>query len=143
MQLDKLVDYHKAVGDPTRIRIIALLKQGPYHGQALAGKLGLQPSTITHHISKLRDAGLVYQRRDRNTIYFYLDKKKLELSAKAILSLGEDTVAKREMQVDEKEKLSIIKNFITEDGKLKSIPKQQKKKLVILAYFIRDIKERN
>ncbi|MYL35306.1 metalloregulator ArsR/SmtB family transcription factor [Pontibacillus yanchengensis] len=139
MQLDKVVQFHKVLGDPTRIRIVTLLKHGPLHGQAIANKLGLRPPTITHHVTKLRDAGLVFQRRDRNTIYFYLDEKKLEQNAKAILTMGEDTKMKQDMQVDEKEKLSIIKNFFAKDGSLKQIPSQRKKKLVVLAYLIRQI----
>jgi len=140
LQLDKLVNYHKAVGDPTRLRIIALLKHEHLHGQAIAHKLGLQPSTITHHISKLRDVGLVYQRRDGNTIYFYLDQKKLEYSSRAILNIGEETRTSQELQVDLKEKMSIIKNFFNEDGTLKNMPSQRKKKVVILAYLIRHLK---
>ncbi|KGP70850.1 metalloregulator ArsR/SmtB family transcription factor [Pontibacillus yanchengensis] len=139
MQLDKVVQFHKVLGDPTRIKIVTLLKHGPLHGQAIANKLGLRPSTITHHVAKLRDTGLIFQRRDRNTIYFYLDEKKLEQNAKAILAMGEETRMKQEMQVNEKEKLSIIKNFFAKDGTLKQIPSQRKKKLVVLAYLIRQI----
>ncbi|CQR48436.1 HTH-type transcriptional repressor CzrA [Paraliobacillus sp. PM-2] len=137
MQLDKLVNYHKALGDPTRIRIIVLLQQKPLHGQAIAHKLGLKPATITHHMSKLRNIGLVYQRRDKNTIYFYLDQKKLEQSAAAITQLGVHTMFKQEMTKEEKD--AIIKNFLLPDGTLKHLPSQQKKKILILAYLIRDI----
>ncbi|GGD24299.1 DUF2087 domain-containing protein [Pontibacillus salipaludis] len=139
MQLDKVVNFHKVVGDPTRIRIISLLKQGPLHGQAIANKLGLKPPTITHHVAKLKQIGIVYQRRDKNTIYFYLDQKKLEYSANAILQLGEVTNVRPEMSVEDKDKLSIVKNFFAPDGTLKQIPSQRKKKLVVLAYMIRGI----
>jgi len=139
MQLDKLVNYHKAVGDPTRIRIISLLKKGPLHGQAIAYKLGLQPSTITHHISKLRDVGLVYQRRQGNIIYFYLDSERLEYNSKAILNIGEESMENQDSKINDKDKLSIVKNFINSDGKLTQIPSQRKKKNVILAYLIRDL----
>ncbi|WEA45937.1 metalloregulator ArsR/SmtB family transcription factor [Priestia aryabhattai] len=139
MQLDKLVNYHKAIGDPTRIRIISLLKKGPLHGQAIAYKLGLQPSTITHHISKLRNVGIIYQRRQGNIIYFYLDLERLEYNSKAILSMGEDSMENQENHLQDKDKLSIVKNFINSDGSLKIIPSQRKKKNVILAYLIRDL----
>lgn len=139
MQLDKVVNFHKVVGDPTRIRIISLLKHGPLHGQAIANKLGLKPPTITHHVAKLKQIGIVYQRRDKNTIYFYLDQKKLEYSANAILQIGEVTNVRPEMSVEDKDKLSIVKNFFALDGTLKQIPSQRKKKLVVLAYMIRGI----
>ncbi|ARI77723.1 DUF2087 domain-containing protein [Halobacillus mangrovi] len=137
MQLDKMVAFHKAVGDPTRLRIIALLRHGPLHGQAIAGKLGLRPPTITHHLKKLRDTGMVYSRRDRNTIYFHLDERKLEFMTTAILRIGdEEAMNKNELQVTDKEQTKVLNSFISKDGKLKSIPSQQKKKIVILSYFV-------
>ncbi|UOQ43271.1 metalloregulator ArsR/SmtB family transcription factor [Halobacillus salinarum] len=142
MQLDKMVAFHKAAGDPTRIRIIALLRKGPLHGQALAGKLGLRPPTITHHIKKLKDSGMVYSRRDKNTIYFYLDEKKLEFMTTAILRIGDDeTVKAQELQVTEQEQRKVINSFITKDGALKQLPSQLKKKLVILSYFVQSFEQ--
>jgi len=89
MQLDKLVAFHKALADPTRIRILAILANGPLHGQALAGKLGVTPPTITHHMAKLREAGAVYERRDKNTIYFYLYEANMKRNSHAILNVLE------------------------------------------------------
>ncbi|MEH7109237.1 metalloregulator ArsR/SmtB family transcription factor [Bacillus sp. JJ1764] len=135
MQLNKIVEFHKALGDLTRIKIVALLQQGPLHGQAIAGKLGLTPPTITHHIAKLRDVGLIKERRDKNTIYFSLNEKILEMSAKAILSVGTGGTSNMEMSVTAEEREAIIKNFFTKEGKLKNYPAQRKKKLVILAHI--------
>lgn len=89
MQLDRLVTFYKAMADPTRIRILAILANGPLHGQALAGKLGITPPTITHHMAKLREAGLVYERREKNTIYFFLHEVNLKRSSQAIHHLLE------------------------------------------------------
>jgi hypothetical protein len=139
MQLNKMVEFHKALGDLTRIRIIGLLKQGPLHGQAIAGKLGLKPPTITHHIAKLRDVGLIRERRDKNTIYFSLNTKTLEMGAKAILNIGSGGGDEMEMAVTAEERESIIKNFFTKEGKLKNYPAQRKKKLVVLEHMIKGL----
>ncbi|MEK5389278.1 metalloregulator ArsR/SmtB family transcription factor [Margalitia sp. FSL K6-0131] len=139
MQLNKIVEFHKALGDLTRIRIIALLQQGPLHGQAIAGKLGLKPPTITHHIAKLREVGLIKERRDKNTIYFSLNTKILETSAKAILTVGKGGGTNMEMSVTEEERAAIINNFFTKDGKLKNYPAQRKKKLVVLAHMAKGL----
>ncbi|MBX0356741.1 metalloregulator ArsR/SmtB family transcription factor [Halobacillus sp. Nhm2S1] len=137
MQLEKMVAFHKAVGDPTRLRIIALLRKGPLHGQAIAGKLGLRPPTITHHLKKLKDTGAVYSRRDKNTIYFYLNEQNLQFMTTAILRIGDDErVVAEELKVDAKDQAKIIKNFITVEGRLKQMPSQLKKKNVILSYFV-------
>lgn len=146
MQLDLLVSFHKAIGDPTRIRILTLLANGPLHGQALAGKLGLTPPTITHHMVKLREAGVIYERRDKNTIYFYLHEANLKRGSDAILKLvfkgeeqpqsnAEEAREQQKMNMDA-EKAAIVKNFFTADGKLKQIPTQRKKKLIVFEHMI-------
>ena len=139
MQLNKIVEFHKALGDLTRIRIIALLQQGPLHGQAIAGKLGLKPPTITHHMAKLREVGLIKEKRDKNTIYFSLNTKILESSAKAILTAGTGGEASMEMSVTAEERAAIINNFFTKDGKLKNSPSQRKKKLVVLEHMVKGL----
>ncbi|MFC4801492.1 metalloregulator ArsR/SmtB family transcription factor [Neobacillus sp. GCM10023253] len=139
MQLNKIVEFHKALGDLTRIKIVALLQQGPLHGQAIAGKLGLKPPTITHHMAKLREVGLIKERRDKNTIYFSLNTKILEMSAKAILNVRTGGGAELEMSVTAEDREAIIKNFFTKEGKLKTYPAQRKKKLVVLEHMIKGL----
>lgn len=140
LQLSRLVNFHKTLGDPTRIRIIALLQHGPLHGQAIAGKLGLKPPTITHHMAKLRDIGLVYERREKNTIYFSLNIKKLEYSASAILNMVSEHQKNGELITNELERNHVIKNFFTLDGKLKHFPSQRKKKIIVLEHILKGLK---
>ncbi|RHW31422.1 DUF2087 domain-containing protein [Neobacillus notoginsengisoli] len=140
MQLNRLVSFYKAMGDPTRLRVVALLARGPLHGQAIAGKLGLTPPTITHHLKKLRDVHVVYERREKNTIYFHLNETVLKQHAKVLTHFLE----KKGEELDEMDRLSlekqkVINNFITAEGKLKNIPAQRKKKLYVLEHMIRGL----
>ncbi|GIO86896.1 hypothetical protein J25TS5_38280 [Paenibacillus faecis] len=141
MQLDRIVQFHKTVGDVTRIRIIALLKNGPLHGQALAGKLGVSPPTVTHHMTKLREADLIYERRDKNTIYFYLNEKSLALQARAILTVGDGGADASGDSGGEKtlDRMAVLRNFFTKDGRLKHLPAQQKKKRIVLEHLIQGL----
>lgn len=140
MQLNRIVNFHKTIGDKTRVQIIALLKDGPLHGQAIAGKLGLTPPTISYHITKLREIDVIYQRRDKNTIYFHLNEKKLAFMAEAILRIGGDNETES-FQVEDKEKYKVIKNFFQENGRLKSIPAQRKKKLIVLEHLVNGLQK--
>lgn len=140
MQLSRLVNFHKTLGDPTRIRILALLRHGPLHGQAIAGKLGLKPPTITHHMAKLRDIGLINERRDKNTIYFSLNVKKLEYGATAILNMVSEHQKNEEFKTTEFDRSQVIKNFFTIDGKLKQLPAQRKKKIIVLTHIVKGLK---
>ncbi|SUV03231.1 transcriptional regulator [Cytobacillus firmus] len=139
MQLNRLVAFYKTMGDPTRIRIVFLLAKGPLHGQAIAGKLGLTPPTITHHLNKLREINLVYQRRDKNTVYFYLNESVLKHQSGVLAKLADkEEVKKMEEQNSENQK--VIENFFTRDGKLKNIPAQRKKKLMVFEHLIKGLK---
>ncbi|MDZ5470531.1 metalloregulator ArsR/SmtB family transcription factor [Bacillus sp. 31A1R] len=140
MQLNRLVAFHKTLGDPTRIRIINLLAKGPLHGQAIAGKLGLTPPTITHHLNKLREVSLVYDRRDKNTVYFHLNTSVLNQAAKSLLDLADTKGENIKMQEVNVEKQKVIENFFTKEGKLKNIPAQRKKKLFVFEHIIRGLK---
>lgn len=141
MQLDKVVSYHKALADPTRIKILILLAEGELNGQVLAEKIGVTPATITHHAAKLREASLINERRDKNTIYFSLNDYFIKNSATVTEKLIYQRVrasegSERLQDEDRKVRDSVIKNFFTIEGKLKSIPAQLKKKLIVLTHMV-------
>lgn len=136
MQLNRVIQFHKTLGDETRLKIIALLRSGPLHGQAISGKLGLKPPTITHHIGKLKEVGLIKEQREKNTVYFYFIESELERSLLVTKEIGK----KEKLNVTLEERHTIEKNFFSADGKLKQIPAQQKKKIIILAKLAEGLK---
>lgn len=141
MQLDKVVSYHKALADPTRIKMLILLAEGELNGQVLAEKIGVTPATITHHAAKLREASLIKERRDKNTIYFSLNDYFIENSARATEKLIYQRVRpagvpERLEEDDQRTRDAVVNNFFTSDGKLKSIPAQLKKKLIVLTHMV-------
>ena len=140
MQLDKVVSYHKALADPTRIKMLILLAEGEMNGQLLAEKIGVTPATITHHAAKLREASLINERRTR-TRSFSLNDYFIKNSATATENLIYQRVRpeggpERLQEEDQRTRDSVIKNFFTSDGKLKSIPAQLKKKLIVLTHMV-------
>ncbi|WP_054958401.1 DUF2087 domain-containing protein [Paenibacillus dakarensis] len=147
MQLEKIVNVHKLLGDPNRMRILMLLGRGELHGQALAGKLSLSQPTVTHHISKLRNASLIHERRDKNTIYFSLNPefiRQVHQASEAFIfgkGGGEDPMEMKETDETKKMKLktSVINNFFTKEGRLSQIPAQYKKKLIVLEHLVQKL----
>ncbi|WP_409253495.1 metalloregulator ArsR/SmtB family transcription factor [Bacillus sp. SCS-153A] len=141
MQLDKLVAFYKTIGDPTRLKIIMLLKEGPLHGLAIAGKLGLTAPTISHHLTKLKDINLVYARREKNSLYYHLNKKVIQHHGEVLLNMAEESRGdKGEMEKIQKEKQKVLNNFFTNDGKLIGIPAQRKKKLFVFQHLVEGLK---
>lgn len=54
-----LIKAMKAVADPTRLRILRYLSEGPLTPSELARRLRLRPPTVIHHLNTLRLAGLI------------------------------------------------------------------------------------
>ncbi|WMT39869.1 metalloregulator ArsR/SmtB family transcription factor [Paenibacillus sp. D2_2] len=143
MQLDKVVAYHKALADPTRIKILILLADGELNGQVLAEKLYVTPATITHHAAKLRAASLINERREKNTIYFSLNHYFINAYGTATTDLiyrNTNRLSKGDVNLmedrNQKLKQSVLSNFFTATGKLQHIPAQLKKKLIVLEHMI-------
>lgn len=113
------------------------------NGLTLADKLGVTPATITHHIAKLKEAGLVTERRDKNMSYYTVSHDLVEKTegtlARLIQQYKQDEEHMNEPSPkNEKIRESVLKSFIAEDGRLKQIPAQLKKKLIVLEFLVRN-----
>jgi ArsR family transcriptional regulator len=62
----------KALGDETRLRIVALLSHGELCVCHLQEALGLSQPSVSRHLATLRAAGVVEQRRERKWVYYRL-----------------------------------------------------------------------
>jgi DNA-binding transcriptional ArsR family regulator len=68
----------KLLADETRLRIVWNLLHGEHNVNELAEHLGMQPAAISHHLAKLRLAGVVRTRRDGNRIYYAARDRHIE-----------------------------------------------------------------
>jgi len=60
----------KALADPARVKIMSyLFTSGEQNSGELAAALGLTESTVSHHLSQLRRAGLVVSERRGMSVY--------------------------------------------------------------------------
>ncbi|OPX76724.1 MAG: DNA-binding transcriptional repressor ArsR [Methanosaeta sp. PtaB.Bin018] len=66
------VEVFKAVADPCRLRILKLLKEGELCVCEIMTALSKPQSSTSHHLSILRKAGLVKERRDGKWFYYRL-----------------------------------------------------------------------
>ncbi len=62
-----------ALGDPTRIRLLAALQGGPLCTCDLAATLGVTESAVSHQLRGLRALRLVASDRDGRVVYHRLD----------------------------------------------------------------------
>jgi ArsR family transcriptional regulator len=72
----------KALGDERRLRIVELLAERERCVCELGEELGISEALVSHHVKRLRDAGLVTARRGAQWLYCRLDERAfLDLSA--------------------------------------------------------------
>jgi DNA-binding transcriptional ArsR family regulator len=70
--LDRTLGITKALANPARLRLLAVLETGESCVCQLTAVLGLAPSTVSAHLSELRRAGLLLDRKDGKIVYYRL-----------------------------------------------------------------------
>ena len=78
MPLDKQASFHlanlfSALSDPTRLRIIELLLDCEQSVGAIAEKLGLSESAVSHQLRGLRLGRIVRARKQGRQVFYCLD----------------------------------------------------------------------
>jgi ArsR family transcriptional regulator, cadmium/lead-responsive transcriptional repressor len=70
---DMVAKYFRALGDPTRLRILGLLQaDGELSAGDLTRRLGQPQPKVSNHLACLRWCGFVATRRDHRVIYYRL-----------------------------------------------------------------------
>jgi DNA-binding transcriptional ArsR family regulator len=63
----------KALADPTRREILALLRQGEMTAGALAEEFDMTKPSMSHHFAVLKEADLIVSRREGQQIWYALN----------------------------------------------------------------------
>lgn len=135
-QLNELLSFFKALSDANRLKIIGLLAQGNYSVEELAAMLELRPPTVSHHLSRLSEVGLVSARAESYYNVYRLETNYLEQMARRLLA--DDTLPAVAAGIDlDAYDRRVVENYSLPDGQLKQIPTKRKKFEAILRYVVR------
>ncbi len=72
MKLANTVQIQKAMAHPVRLRILGMLRDGPLCGCQVAAVVKLAASTVSEHLSELKKAGLVAEKKDGRWVEYRL-----------------------------------------------------------------------
>lgn len=133
---EELVTFFKALSDANRLKIIGLLAQQPYSVEELAALLDLKASTVSHHLAKLSQIGLVSAKTESYYNVYQLDEKVLEEKSRNIFSQENLAASVADVDADAYDN-KVLKDFVRKDGSLKTIPAQRKKLEAILRYVVK------
>ena len=133
---EELVTFFKALADSNRLKIVGLLAEKSYSVEELAELLQLKPSTVSHHLSRLSEAGLVRAHSESYYNVYQLDRSVLDEKARTMFSQGELSSVAAEVDAGAYDK-KVVKDYTRRDGSLKTLPSQRKKLEAILRYVVK------
>ena len=133
--LEARAAYFKALGHPVRLLILNLLEMKPRHGEELATILNLKPATISHHLSKLPEAGLLTSEKDQYYQTYSLVPKALDLTLAQMVHLPQPGL---NAEVEEDAYRKKVLNTFFSRGSLNQIPTQVKKQQIVMEKIVEE-----
>jgi hypothetical protein len=128
--LQSVVLFFKTLADASRLRLLGLLANSERSVDELATLLQLRPPTVSHHLGRLRDLGLVAMRAEGNVHLYRLDQDALRVLSRDVLSVKRVAAFAEAVETQGWEK-KVLRDFF--DGpRLKEIPASRKKRDVVL-----------
>jgi len=134
---DEVLKFFKSLADANRLKILGLLAQEDLSVEQLAVMLNLRPSTVSHHLSKLSEAGLVSAKAMSYYNIYQFENKTLEAMAQHLLSKENLSAIAVDVDLDAYDR-KVVSYYSLPDGQLKTIPAQRKKLEAILGYISQD-----
>jgi DNA-binding transcriptional ArsR family regulator len=83
----RINEVFKALADPTRRKILQLLRAGELSAGELADHCDMTKPSVSHHFTVLKNADLITARRDGQNIYYALNTTAVEDLLAVLLGL--------------------------------------------------------
>jgi DNA-binding HxlR family transcriptional regulator len=132
---DHLLRFFKLLAEPQRLRIVGVLSERPRTVGELGKALHLSDSTVSHHLARLADAGLVTARAES---YYNVYSVHLEVLGDLAKTLLRETAQPRPAAEDKLDAFDrkVLATFVSPDGRINSFPVQEKKYLVLIRHVL-------
>jgi DNA-binding HxlR family transcriptional regulator len=127
----------KVIADETRLKILGALADQPLTGADLAVRLNLTPPTISHHMRKLTDAGIVTSETDAQRHWYRLNADFLLATRRTPIASAQSCPTSQAGDSDEDGafRSKIIRDFFIGE-RLRDIPAQRKKRVIVLQHIL-------
>lgn len=142
-----LLYFFKALADENRLRIIGLLGQQERSVGELAKLLGVTEPTVSHHLSKLHNAGILNLRQAGNQRFYRVNRERFEQTLQNAAALPEmrfDYASLPEHVSDDSwidalddfddDQKKVLRDY-THNGRIRQLPRKQIKLIVILDWL--------
>jgi len=119
----------KCLADASRLLILRSLGREDMYVEQLAERLGLSSATVSSHLKKLEDVGVVQSRKEQYYSVYSLCSGMLSHNILDLIRRGEHDVVGDARELDYRKK--ILSTFMR-DGRITKMPAQLKKKLILI-----------
>jgi hypothetical protein len=126
--------FFKVLADESRLRIVGILACGERSVDDLAAQLDLRGPTVSHHLARLRELGLVTMRAEGNLHVYRLDAEALRALAREVLSQDRMAALADDVEAEAWQR-KVLRDFF-EGERLKEIPASRKKRDVVLRWLV-------
>lgn len=123
----------KALADKSRLAIVQSLLERSHYVEELAKRHALAPSTISFHLRKLEQAGLVTCRKEQYYVVVEVNRAVFDTSLRELITAAPDSCAQQEERMLAYRR-KVLETFF-HGGRLEKLPAQHKKRLIVLRCF--------
>lgn len=134
-QLQTLLAFFKTLADESRLRIIGLLANRECSVEEIAAILEVKEPTVSHHLNRLKELNLVQMRPEGNVHLYRLNPESLHAMSKDLLT-PETLAGVAGADLDEEKFAQKVLRSFVENGRLKEIPAQRKKRDIVLKWLV-------
>ncbi len=86
MSINKFVKVFKALGEPTRLKILKLLSIRPMYVCELESVLQMSQPRISQHLRTMKEAGLITEKKEAQRVFYSLQKDYIDKNFKNMIN---------------------------------------------------------
>ncbi|HEX6037708.1 metalloregulator ArsR/SmtB family transcription factor [Longimicrobium sp.] len=135
MEIATAVEYLKLLANETRLKLLGILASRERSVGELAEIVALKEPTISHHLAKLHEAGLVQMRADGNTHFYRLAGETLQQLSRELFTPERMVTFGGRDEADAYDR-KVLGTFLDGDERLTKIPDVRKKRDVVLRWLV-------
>ncbi|MCB0213771.1 MAG: metalloregulator ArsR/SmtB family transcription factor [Anaerolineae bacterium] len=133
-EFQTLLRFFMGLANENRLKILGILADEERSVEELSALLNLKEPTVSHHLAKLKELGVVQMQADGNTHLYQLNSEALQEMNKNVFTPKHMSILAQDVNYDAWER-KVLNTFLDGD-QITAIPASHKKRQVILAWLI-------
>lgn len=90
----------KALSDPARREILTMLRDGRKSAGEISSQFDMTAATVSYHLKQLKKAGLIYETKEKNFIFYSLNTSVFEEIMMWVSQFTENAERKRSINYE-------------------------------------------